>query len=708
MNIGFYKKVTNLKRDSEISIDLFLDLIRSGKWQDEVLKIRLIKNKQERTFEKEKLPSVTLSGLFISRRDKQSEAHSGFIGIDIDDMENPEVAKDSLKNDPYVYASFVTVSGNGLCIVFKIVPKRHRDDFYNITRYLYEKYKLIADPTSVNESRIRYISYDPNIYIASGDVKTFDLKYEKRNKEKIDEIVFSKKDFDRLIDDIQRNQINICETYHEWLRVGFALAYQFKEEGRQYYHIVSQVSSKYNKDLCNLQYDACLKAEGTKTTTIASFYFYCKQAGLTIYSKDTKKIANSVLHGKKAGLSKEQIAENIKKFEGIDVNKEEIDQIFDTETKIKDNDVLEELELYIRQNYDLKRNEISRYIENFGTPMKQKDYNSIFIQCKKVIPVISYELVDRMINSNFIPEYNPFKVFIENNRSKATTGNIDKLFSSIKTNNKDYLINFGTKWLVSMIASIYGEHSPLMLVLCGPKQGTGKTEFFRRLLPAELHKYYAESKLDAGKDDEILMTQKILIMDDEMGGKNKKEDKRLKELISKQTFSLREPYGRYNVELNRIALLCGTTNDEEILFDTTGNRRILPVYVEDISHQIYNSVDKTELFMELVMLYESGYNWKLSFEDIKTLSENTTRFEATSLEGELLNKYFQPGIDVALTSTEIKIIIERNSGQRIYIDRLCKELKRHRFEQVRKLVKGSYRRCYMVAETQLTDMGQKF
>ena len=57
------------------------------------------------------------------------------------------------------------------------------------------------------------------------------------------------------------------------------------------------------------------------------------------------------------------------------------------------------------------------------------------------------------------------------------------------------------------------------------------------MLPKELRSYYAESKLDAGKDDEILMTQKLLIMDDEMGGKSKKEVKRLKELTSKQTYS---------------------------------------------------------------------------------------------------------------------------------------------------------------------------
>ena len=96
-----------------------------------------------------------------------------------------------------------------------------------------------------------------------------------------------------------------------------------------------------------------------------------------------------------------------------------------------------------------------------------------------------------------------------------------------------------------------------------------------RLLPAELKSLYAESKLDAGKDDEILMTQKILIVDDEFGGKSKQEEKRFKEITSKQIFNLREPYGRVNVDLNRLATLGGSTNDTGILNDPTGNRTFI-------------------------------------------------------------------------------------------------------------------------------------
>ena len=40
-------------------------------------------------------------------------------------------------------------------------------------------------------------------------------------------------------------------------------------------------------------------------------------------------------------------------------------------------------------------------------------------------------------------------------------------------------------------------------------QENGKTEFFRRLLPAKLKPFYSESKLDRDKDDEILMCQKL-------------------------------------------------------------------------------------------------------------------------------------------------------------------------------------------------------
>ena len=110
--------------------------------------------------------------------------------------------------------------------------------------------------------------------------------------------------------------------------------------------------------------------------------------------------------------------------------------------------------------------------------------------------------------------------------------NVRKLMSSVITN-QEHAEYFILTWLLSVVASAYGNKSELVLVFCGEKQGTGKTHWFRYLLPKKIRYLYAESKMDAGKDDEILMTKKIIILDDEYGGKSKREEKRLKEITSK-------------------------------------------------------------------------------------------------------------------------------------------------------------------------------
>jgi predicted P-loop ATPase len=281
-----------------------------------------------------------------------------------------------------------------------------------------------------------------------------------------------------------------------------------------------------------------------------------------------------------------------------------------------------------------------------------------------------------------------------NNMHRATDGNIRRLFDTLETDTGDenYKYHFGTKWLVSVAAAMCGHFSPLMLVLVGATQNTGKTEWFRRLLPAELQQYYSESKLDREKDDEILMTQKLIVMDDEMGGKSKMESKRLKELTSKKIFTLREPYGRQNVDLPRLAVLCGTSNDEELLNDPTGNRRILPINILSIDQEMYNTIDKTDLLMEAYHLYIKGYDWHLSKHDIAYLREHTAAFEVTCTEYELFNRYFRhpekgEHYDTLMTS-EIAMKIEAFSGQRMNVRRLGMEMKRMGFVRYRKAVSG--------------------
>jgi predicted P-loop ATPase len=200
-----------------------------------------------------------------------------------------------------------------------------------------------------------------------------------------------------------------------------------------------------------------------------------------------------------------------------------------------------------------------------------------------------------------------------------------------------------TRWLLSAVASAYGIHSPLVLIFSGQKQGTGKTHWFRYLLPKELRYLFAESKMDAGKDDEILMCKKWFILDDEYGGKSKKEDKRLKELTSKEFINVREPYGRVSLDLRRLSVFCGTTNETQILNDSTGNRRQIPIHILDIDHELYNQCDKAALWRELYYMFQAGFEYTILKEDIAKLNAATEMFKLSTPEEDLIHKKLQPG-----------------------------------------------------------------
>lgn len=687
-SISIYSGVDRIKETNTIPLDIFFDYIQAGHWQDIVLPIRAIEDEKERDAAKKKLaPCVTIAGVFKQRADAELETHSGCIAIDIDDLEDPEQLKQTLSNDKYVMAAFRSISGRGLCVIFRVVPAKHREAFQGLREYLYNEYKIVTfDPTSINVSRARFISFDPYIYINDKAVPAFTHYPKDKPPKKIEKVIFAKDDFTNILKELTVRRLNVVESYYDWLRVCFSIVHHFGEAGRDYFHTISQYSSKYDSRAVDRQYSACLRHKGSDVITIATFYYYCKEAGIQVYSERTKLIAYSATYGKKGGLTAAQVADNLLKHEGIEDSEALVQEIMDSGVELNEDSILDQLEIFLRQGYSLRRNEITCYIEDSDVPMKKEEYNTIFIKAKKIFEKLSFELFERLIHSHFLPTYHPIKEFFEANREaypkEVCQGSIAKWLSSIETKDNEFLQHFGHKWWVGAISSVYGKHSPLMFVLSGEKQNTGKTEFFRRMLPREIHhKYYAESKLDREKDDEILMCQKWFIMDDEMGGKSKKEVKKLKELTSKQRFSLREPYGRANVDLERLAVLCGTTNDNEILNDPTGNRRIIPIHVFSINFQQYNEVDEVALLMEAYWLYQEGFKWELDRADIDRLDEESSPFEMSKSESELVMKYFMPGNSMQMTASEIKVYIEQKTNQRLSLDAIGKELKRLGFEQ---------------------------
>jgi predicted P-loop ATPase len=640
MQISYYK---NIKDDQDVDIEIssFIEGVRSGRWQDIVLDIRAAPTKEIRDLKKKTAPLVTISGSFAARKDDALRNHSGFIAIDIDNVENIEETRKHLSNDPYTYAVFISISGNGLCVIYRIDGSRHLDAFNGIASYLYNTYQLIIDQSCKNVARARFVSYDPFLF-ENPKAPQFKKYLAKQKEVKLHKVVVVKNDFDAMIAEMDRKQVNLCEDYSDWISICYSLVSEFGEFGRDHFHTLSSHSSKYNSDDCDRQYTACLKNHSEskgKKSTIASIYYHAKQNGIDAYSNQTKEIMRAATSQRAAGVSPEAIIETLHKHAGIsnEVSTEIVKQIVSKDIKYKSDNVSADITVFVK-TFPLRKNTITRNVELNNKPIDDSDINSIFLDSKAVFKESSKDLITSILFSNRIDTYNPLHEFFEENvKPVDNRPNLSKLLGSIKTDtpNADKFI---IKWLVSAVASAYGNHSPLVLIFCGEKQGTGKTHWFRYLLPKELRFLFAESKMDAGKDDEILMTRKWIIMDDEYGGKSKKEEKRLKELTSKEFINVREPYGRVSTDLRRLAVFCGTSNEMQILSDATGNRRQIPIHILDIDHELYNQCEKAELWRELYAMYLAGESYTILKEEIMILNQSTETFKLSTPEEDMIHK----------------------------------------------------------------------
>lgn len=711
--ISLYSNVFDTQSTKFIGFEDYLNGIKSGLWQDQVLRYRNNKTPEN----KKLLAAVTPAGWFEKRQSKALKEASGIINIDIDQKDNSDTnlieAREELYADPVIYAAHLSVSGESLSLYIKINAKRHYDSFCAIEKHLADKYQIVIDQAAKDINRLRFVSYDPDLYLNKAAKKWVDyLQKEKQMPQNWGyDFVTSKDDFDFVLEQIKYSHVNLTEDYNDWLKIGFALASEFGESGRNIFHLLSSMSAKYAQKDTDEKYTSILKT--SPKTSIKTFYWFAKNAGLKIKSPRTETIAKvAKIRQKQVGTSGGFQSKNdanqaaikyladVEGITGTDVN-----EIVETIANLSIQQLAEKSDIHARieviqqivKSKNIRYNVVTQLHEADTKAMNDNDHNSLYIDCLIVDNTIKREFFNSVIFSNRIECFNPFLEFFEKNKHIKPSGLVTKLINTIKD---DMIIGdepypqfkhiFLRKWLLSIIASVNGTYSLMIAVLTG-KQMTEKTNFFRWLLPQELRGYYAESKLDSEKDDPILMTKKALICDDEFGGKSKQEAKKLKDLSSKQVFSLRRPYGRVHEDSTRIAVLCGTSNDDEVLNDPTGNRRIIPIKVISIDIESYKQIDKTELFMELYHEWKQiGEGWMLSKEEVNLLNKATIKHEQTIIEMDLIAKHYEIDMSFSynMTSTEVKVYLESRTQQRLSIYKIGQSLTKLGYVKKSKKVNG--------------------
>lgn len=646
--ISVFKGAKSNTSEHNIEVDSYFDGIKNGVWQDEVLNYRAGRT------EKTDTTCITVSGTFKQRKADKLLEHSGLICLDIDSKDQiTEIDIEQIKRDEYVYAVHRSLSGNGYAVFVKIDGARHLDAFLGLEHYMMAKYLIVLDKTCKDTSRLRFVSYDPDIYI-NKKAKVFKTYLKKKDKPKQKPPVI-KTDFDEMV--AKAGPMNLFDNYEDYIRLAFALTKEFSESGRAYFHALCQSSPKYLYKQAERDYNIALQRSETGVS-IASVYYIFKQAGISTTSERTEKIKSIVkLHDN----PKEELAK---------LNITDADAFLQVQTKTENREIDLIVDL-IKMN-DVKFNEITRNFEFNGEEMTDRILANFYTKVwTKIDDKIAKDKVFTLIqNKDNSVSYNPIRQWFEEHAHITPNNEFDKLKACFKIEQllyendgvyvfDQYLDIYLKKWLLGLIGSAFGTYSLMILVIAG-EQGIKKTEFFRNLLPKKLRKFYAESNLDEGKDSEILMTKKWLIVDDEFGGKSKKDATKLKRMSSQQTFSIRMPYGRVSEDLLRLAVLGGTSNDAEVINDPTGNRRIIPINLISFDFDAYMAIDKDKLFIELYNEWKADKEgWFLDKLQIEYLNKANEKNIEVMSEVELINRHIQNDPTSSMTNTDVILELQK-------------------------------------------------
>ncbi len=306
-NISYFDnaKVTT---GTEKTIKEIIIIIQNEIYKDKILNIRKEADKKKRNQLKENLPCITVSGLFAGGRKQENiTAHSGLMQIDFDNVPDLKETHKTLQNDKYTFVLFISPSGTGLKLFVKIPAstQEHKRSFEVVEQYYKKNYNLQIDINTKDINRLCYLSADKNLFL-NENAKAFEIselpqeqnllsvqsantsqnhntnqhttpKHTKKNY-----IDFTHQDKRAEVERIL-NLINfdITQNFNDWLKIGFAFADEFGENGRDYFHKISSYYPNYDHEEVNLQYTNCL-LKNNGQTRINTFFEIAKNHNINI------------------------------------------------------------------------------------------------------------------------------------------------------------------------------------------------------------------------------------------------------------------------------------------------------------------------------------------------------------------------------------------------------------------------------------------
>ena len=310
----FLPPITNTRPARCVTLEEVYEMIASEKWAQTTRSLRSLRKGEQADFKRRQLPFVTFSGIFSARHSEHIVRHSGLMCFDFDHV-GDEIAVRKLQQllvaDPTlnVQLAFRSPSGDGLKVVVECFSltdnankliRWHNAQYAHIASYIEQRYNVKVDKTN-DIARACFLCHDPKAYYNSQLKKSEEIQralLTKSNSESLnpngkksfksvksvrdnhsegvtsvrsvssvrdkeisvrDKTSVEEKTLKTAVHRIEQLGIDVTTHYHDWYRIGMALASHYGEAGRDYYHRISRFYPRYTPLETNQQYDRCLR-----------------------------------------------------------------------------------------------------------------------------------------------------------------------------------------------------------------------------------------------------------------------------------------------------------------------------------------------------------------------------------------------------------------------------------------------------------------
>lgn len=676
--------------------------IKTGVYQNAITYLRksLADDKKEAAERaKKSLPAFTPSATFNGGRKMEFLTnYNGLMVLDIDKLEKEKLqqCKTKIRMDDFVFASFVSPSGNGLKIFVKVSSNNdeHKETFLKLQQYFEELLTVEIDKSGKDITRLCFMSFDPELYLNENS-ETFVPEAEKGSKEK--------KQNAKSTDNRQTTTDNCDALYEHCVRLT-EKKIQFTEGNRNnfVFALANNLNRKGISEAMALGYILADYGYDQREVTTAVQSAYQNTAE---HNTDTFQPKHKTVKSVQSSINQKNLGE-------LSVTKTEDGNFSDDDEETPS--YIDKLEMFLNNRYNFRYNTVLGKLE-FKTlkaykykPMTDFTENSILREILKAKVKCSINSLRNLLHSDYCEMYDPFEDYFNNlPENSDETDYIELLADTITTTKQDLWRVCFKKWFVAMVACVLDEKqvNQTVIVFSG-KQGLGKTTWIEKLMPKQLKEYIFSGTINpSNKDTLIHLAECMLINLDELENLNKTEIGSLKEIITKTHIRMRKAYGHNNENMPRRASFAGSVNTAQFLNDTTGSRRFLCFEVENIEYT--HNIDIHKVYAQALQLHKSGFRHWFNQEEIKEINANNEQYQLKSAEEELLLCWFnvadRESASNFYTTTQIAVRLSEKAKLNITdstVNKLGKALKKYGFLRLKK--NGVY--VYAVFEKSFDDV----